>query len=290
MNIQEIVFPVDFSARCVLACPYAAALAHRLQAKLTLLHVVEGIPLGSSPLDRLYTEDQAVTEQRKQAAGAALEAFQQQYMPRGEYQRCVLVGEPAQAIVDYAGERDDRLILMPTSGYGPFRRMLLGSVAAKVLHDAKCPVLTGPHLEKGVHPTEWFELRRILCAVSLDWETDAVLKAAASFATRLSAQLKVVHVVTPVEEGLLPLMDPGAPPLSTDAVEGAIKDALARTGTSAEVQVCVGEVSRQVAGAAKTYHADLVVMGRGGAPELPGRLGSHGYAIVRRSPCPVLCV
>jgi nucleotide-binding universal stress UspA family protein len=45
-----------------------------------------------------------------------------------------------------------------------------------------------------------------------------------------------------------------------------------------------------VAAAARDRHVDLIVIGRGGAPELSGRLGSHAYAIVRRAPCPVLCV
>ena len=49
MKIEEIVFPIDFSERSVEACPYVAALTRRLGAKLTLLHVVESLPPGSSP-------------------------------------------------------------------------------------------------------------------------------------------------------------------------------------------------------------------------------------------------
>ena len=37
-------------------------------------------------------------------------------------------------------------MIMPTHGYGVFRRFLLGSVTSKVLHDLGCPVLTGAHL------------------------------------------------------------------------------------------------------------------------------------------------
>jgi nucleotide-binding universal stress UspA family protein len=39
------------------------------------------------------------------------------------------------------------LIILPTHGYGPFRRFLLGSATAKVLRDADCPVLIGAHME-----------------------------------------------------------------------------------------------------------------------------------------------
>jgi len=41
--------------------------------------------------------------------------------------------------------------MMPTHGLGGFRRFLLGSVTAKVLHDADCPVWTGVHLERAPH-------------------------------------------------------------------------------------------------------------------------------------------
>jgi nucleotide-binding universal stress UspA family protein len=290
MKINEIVFPVDFSERCVAVCPYVAAVARRLDAKLTLLHVVENLPPGSSPLDRLHTADEAEAVEREARANRALAAFQQQYVPQVSSTCCVLVGDPAKAIVAYGGSADGRMIVMPTHGYGPFRRMLLGSVTAKVLHDSKCPVLTGPHLKEAIRPDDWFQLRRVLCAVSLDWETNEILKQAAGFASRLDAELIALHVVTPVEEGLLPLIDPGSPPLSTGSVETAMHQALDSAGVSAQVHVSVGEVSRQVACAAKEQNADLIVMGRGGAPELPGRLGSHGYAIVRRAPCPVLCV
>lgn len=290
MNFKEIVFPIDFSKQSIDACPYVAALAHRLEARLTLVHVVEGLPPGSSPLDRLYIGDDSELNRRMQQANAALAAFRRQYTPQGPSEIRVLVGDPSSCIVNYGGERDGRMIVMPTRGFGPFRQMLLGSVTAKVLHDSRCPVLTGPHLEAAIHPTNWFELRRIMCAMALDWETDEALKVSAELAHQLGADLIAMHVVTPVEEGLLPLVEPGSPPLSKEAIRKAMKDTLARMGISASVHVSVGEPSRHLASAAKEHHVDLIVIGRGGGPELPGGLGSHGYAIVRRAPCPVLRV
>jgi nucleotide-binding universal stress UspA family protein len=290
MNVKEVVFPIDFSDRSIDACPYVAALTRRLRAKLTLLHVIESLPPGSSPLDRLHTGDEAELAQRKETANEALSAFQQQYIPHVPSELCVLVGDPATCIVVYGGESKGRLIVMPTRGFGPFRQMLLGSVTAKVLHDAHCPVLTGPHLERAIHPKQWLKLQRIMCAVGLDWETDEVLKRSAELADQLGTQLIATHVITPVEEGVLPLMDPGGPPISTVSVHNAMQEALDRTGVPAEVEVLVGEASRRVACAANKHNVDLIVIGKGGAPELPGRLGSHGYAIVRRAPCPVLCI
>jgi nucleotide-binding universal stress UspA family protein len=289
MAIGEIIFPVDFSERCAAVCPYVAAVAKRFRAKLTLLHVVENSPAGS-PSERLNTEDELEIQQRKERANFALTAFQRQYIPQVPSETCVLVGDPSEAIVAYGGESRSRMIIMPTRGYGRFRRMLLGSVAVKVLHDAKCPVLTGPHLEKAIQPAEWFSLRRILCAVGLTWETDHVLKWAAEIAKDLGAQFLAFHVVAPVDEGMLALSSAEGPALSPEAARSAMEAALHRVGETAEIRLSVGEVSREVASAAKEHKADLVVIGRGGDPGATGRFGSHAYAIVRKSPCPVLCL
>ncbi|MBI3525009.1 MAG: universal stress protein [Betaproteobacteria bacterium] len=51
------------------------------------------------------------------------------------------VGEPAETIVRYAQEHDCRQIVMSPRGLGSVMGMLLGSVAAKVLHLSEVPVL-----------------------------------------------------------------------------------------------------------------------------------------------------
>jgi nucleotide-binding universal stress UspA family protein len=285
VNIRQIVFPVDFSERSIAVCPYVAAITRCFNAKLTLLHVVE--TGGSHNSD--VTEG-AGTSAEVETAARSLKALTEQYVPNASADTIVLAGDPAEAIVAFAGSSEGRIIVMPTRGYGAFRRMLLGSVTAKVLHDAMCPVWTGPHLENAIVPTEQFELKRILCAVSLDWETDEVLRRSGELATFLGAELTALHVVAPMDEGLLPLLTPDEAPLSTTATEKAINEALTRTGTAGRVSVAIGDPSRQVARAAGTQKSDLVIIGRGGKPEMRGRLGSHAYGIIRRSPCPVLCV
>ena len=58
------------------------------------------------------------------------------------------------------------LIAMPTHGYGPFRRFILGSNTAKVLHDADCPVLD--RRPSGSAPADSAAaIHRILCALDL---------------------------------------------------------------------------------------------------------------------------
>jgi nucleotide-binding universal stress UspA family protein len=62
--------------------------------------------------------------------------------------RRVLVGSPAEEIARYAMEQHAHLIVMGTHGYGPVRRLFLGSVTASVLHRARCAVLTVPPRER----------------------------------------------------------------------------------------------------------------------------------------------
>ena len=62
-------------------------------------------------------------------------------------ERVIQDGAPAEIIARYVRERGVDLIVMPTHGYGGFRRVLLGSVTAKVLHEVRCPVWTTAHSE-----------------------------------------------------------------------------------------------------------------------------------------------
>jgi hypothetical protein len=65
-------------------------------------------------------------------------------------------------------------MVIPTHGYGILRRYLIGAVAAKVLDDVACPVLTGVHVETQVlRPS--VNLANIVCAVDLGSQSQNTL-------------------------------------------------------------------------------------------------------------------
>jgi len=66
--------------------------------------------------------------------------------------------------VKLAQEEGTDLIVLPTHGYGGVRRFILGSITAKVLHDADCPVLTGTHIAETAENQPLF-FPNIVCAV-----------------------------------------------------------------------------------------------------------------------------
>ena len=145
MALQQILFPVDFSEHCTAVADYVEALARGSGARLTLMHVLELPPSWYSDIEaaRLaaLVDLPLVKKHRQEQLNVYLE---RQFHPLAPL-RLLWQGDAATAIVEFATKENVSLIMMPTRGSGFFRRLLLGSVAAKVLHDVPCPVWTSAH-------------------------------------------------------------------------------------------------------------------------------------------------
>ncbi len=203
--------------------------------------------------------------------------------------RLLLEGDPAREIVECARREEAGLIMMPTHGYGPFRRMLLGSVTAKVLHDADCPVWTTAHAEtpRAGEPT----LKRILCALDLGPAGARALGWSARLATETAAQLTLVHALAeldPRTEGYY--FSPEWRKFLLDSAEKVIAGLQHNAGTKAEVVMTMGPAAEMICEEARKAEADLLVIGRGTDAGIIGRLTGQAYSIIRLSPCPVVSV
>jgi nucleotide-binding universal stress UspA family protein len=289
--VSRILVPVEFSSGCRCAAQYAEALACHFRCEMILLHVV-ALPLSTwSPADSLAYSSVAdfmpetVTERK-----AKLEAFLAGETAGISVERVVAQGDPAREIVACANSRHADLIVMPTHGHGPFRRLLLGSVTAKVLHDASCPVWTGPHLEQApAHASIRF--RNILCAIDLGPHARDVLAWAAHFAQDFAAELTLLHVLPMSlvrQEGIY--FDPEWRQREAADTAHRIAEFQQEMHTNAEVMVETGETPETVADVAQQRDADLLVIGRGRHSGILGRLRTNAYAILRESPCPVATI
>lgn len=150
MPAQHILVPIDFSANAEHAFDYALRLARPLQARVTVLHVIEPLLMGHrDPLPYLsmhelegrITEQVSAYQARVTAAG----------LP-GDF--AVLHGVPYEVIVDTARTAQADLIVMGTHGRTGLAHVLVGSVAERVIRLAHCPVLvlripTEPPAETG---------------------------------------------------------------------------------------------------------------------------------------------
>lgn len=67
----------------------------------------------------------------------------QDLMKKGpvKWETVVVPGEPAQKIIETAGNKQCEMIIMGSRGAGPLRGTLLGSVSQKVVTNSQCPVL-----------------------------------------------------------------------------------------------------------------------------------------------------
>jgi nucleotide-binding universal stress UspA family protein len=148
INVQKILYATDFSSYSNQAYFHAIALAESHGASLTILFVYapsQGTPATASQGagDPAYWRDQL-----------------QQIRPTNPnipVHHVFLQGDPATEIVNYAAGAGIDLIVMGTHGRTGLERLLLGSVAEKVMRDALCSVLV-VKLPKGVPAAEKPEL------------------------------------------------------------------------------------------------------------------------------------
>jgi nucleotide-binding universal stress UspA family protein len=274
---KKILFPVDFSERCDSAARMAETFAGHFQAELTLLYVLEPLTYNDIPIDAAGVAEQRLAE------------YKVDEMKHFDIRRVLVEGDPATNIADYAHAQSSDLIMLPTHGYGAFRRLMLGSVTAKVLHSALCPVWTGVHMEH-VPRLEDIGFRRILCAIDLGKQSCPTVAWAKNFAAEFGAELEIVHAVPEANE--TPVVYAHEDPKedlvnqATEKVE-AVKKCV---GTDARVFIVGDEVASAVCGCAAREKADLLVIGRSVAPGVVGRLRANAYSIIRQSPCPVVSV
>ncbi|HUI79559.1 MAG TPA: universal stress protein [Bryobacteraceae bacterium] len=277
--LARILAPVEFSDRCVAAVRYARLLAGHFQSELVLLHVMPPPPpeMGA---DAVRQQTARLERQLNQFLAEELAGI--------SLQRVLLQGDAAAKIVAYAHEQQADLVLMPTHGFGPFRRFILGSNTAKVLHDADCPVWTGAHMEE-MPPGPAAAIANILCAVDLGPQSARTLGWAMELQKRFNACLTLLHATLAI-----PAMARGSEANWNVVVRSAAQKELellrTEAGAEADLIVEAGEPAQVITAAASRLDADVVVIGRGSAAGAWGRLRTNAYAVIRQAPCPVVSV
>ena len=286
---KKILFPIDFSDRCTGAARFVEAVAGRFDAELTLLHVVEpadylygSLEFGGTSLNDYHAE--RMNQCRRQ-----LDTYLSKELEPFQVRRVLMEGDPARRIVEVAHDEKMDLVMMPSHGFGPFRRFIIGSVTAKVLHDVECPVWTGVHMEEAP-PLELIGCRSVLCGVDLGSQSERTVSYAGQLAEEYGAELRLVHATPVCESRPGKYMDSEFYVSISAKAKEEMERLRDRVGVKAEVLLDGGDPATVVHAMAEKHKADLVVIGRGSAAGGFGRLRTHAYAIIRQSPCPVLSV
>jgi len=144
-TFQTIVAAVDFSKTSHEAFRVAADMAGEAKGSLHLVHVVPAPIYESWSVQAPDLESAGVHAQWVEDARTELLALAATLRLDPTRVTCTAVpGQPAVEIVRYASEHGADLVVLGTHGYGPVNRLLLGSVADRVVRQAPCPVLVVP--------------------------------------------------------------------------------------------------------------------------------------------------
>jgi len=289
MQIQRILFPVDFSDSCIGAARYLALFTGEFDAEVMLLHAVA-------------TGENNFAAELLPGMQTRLDGFLENELKCFTTHRVCVAGDPASAIAECARSWKPDLTMMPTHGLGYFRRHLFGSVTAKTLHDLQCPVWTSVHAETAP-ALEEIHCRRILCAVDLGERSGSILGWAAWLANEYQASLAIVHSTARVDLAAAENLESGRLEREfqryvSETAKKEIEALQSDARTAATVFISPGDPAEIITRAARDFDADLLVIGRHNATGLAGlplqkRARHHAvnaYAIMRELPCPVISI
>jgi nucleotide-binding universal stress UspA family protein len=133
IRVTKILYPTDFSSYSNQAYFHAVGLAETYGASLTVVYV----HAPGAPGDRAHWESQL-----RQVRPAN---------PKIPVSHVLLEGDPAAEIARYAADAGTDVIVIGTHGRTGVDRLLMGSVAERVMREAPCSVLV-VKLPKGGNP------------------------------------------------------------------------------------------------------------------------------------------
>ncbi len=136
---QHILLAVDFSDHGKAVAEKAKRLSEQNQARLSLVHVVDNLPVTDATYGPIIPFDVDLTEELVNAAKKRLQALGKE-LNVPEDRQWLEMGSPKLEIIRIADDHHADLIVVGSHGRHGLA-LLLGSTANGVLHYAKCDVL-----------------------------------------------------------------------------------------------------------------------------------------------------
>ncbi len=307
---QRILVPLDGSRLAEVILPDVLELAAQQQAEVVLLrvalaHARPGVELTEAQVHVVEEAERYLADVEHRLADRGIRVS-----------NVVRYGRAAEEILDHARASGIDLIAMSTHGRSGIERVLLGSVAERVLREAPVPVFL--HRAAGPAPTwtraEAQEARtpvrpqgaasspqpigHILCPVDFSRTSYAAMAQAGMLAQRFSADLTVLHVVyDPLDVTCLHIPHPPEDQLREELIREAERTLEAqvrrrlRSLPRAKTAVVLGSPFREIIRYAQEHRVDLIVMGTEGLSGLNHLImGSTAERVVRMASCPVLSI
>ena len=289
-SIDSILVPTDGSEGAETGARHAVGLAADVGADLHTLSVVDALEINPS----LAGVDEADPKRQFEASATrAVESVVELADPHldGEVPTTVEWGRPFKRITEYTASRDIDLIVMGTHGRSGLRRLVLGSVAEKVLRATNVPVVMVPPAATvdGVD----VEYREILlptdgseaAETAVDWGLtlaaiyDGTLHSVYSVDTaRFAGEGEMIGVYNALEQ-------------TGEAALDSIRQQASETGVDVTGTIDTGLPARVIRTYCEDHDIDLIVMGTHGRSGVERYLiGSVTESVVRHAEVPVCCI
>jgi nucleotide-binding universal stress UspA family protein len=258
-QLAKILFPIEFSNRCVLTARRVKTWVDRFGAALDTLHVVDAEALG-------LLSDEVTNVLLRRTAD--LKHFCDSYLRGTVVHQTVVCGDTAEEIEHFAKRKEADLIMLPRTHQSFVSRLRRDSLAATILERSASSVWITEHAQA----RDTSSVNSILCAVhferdlTLDFQNYRILQKVRSLANAFQAKVTFLNVVDRQEKEQTRR--------ATDAMPSSgIGPWLARLreqfGDGVEFLRQKGNVVSTIADIAERVSADLVVVGR----PRPGTIG-----------------
>jgi len=294
---KHILVPIDGSPMAEAALPAAVFLAERLNARVTLMHVIE----KNAPAEVHGQPHLKNSSDAERYLSEVATRFFSKGIPVDYHVHTNEVDDVAGSIVEHAEEIRHDLIVMCSHGRGAALHLFLGSIAQSVIAGGSLPVLvTHPDIN-GCPPA--FFCRHILIPLDNDPEHNQVLPVSKDLARSCNASLHLATVIPNVsslfgERASASKMLPGTTSqileLSVQDAEKHIQDledGLRQAGFEASAHVLRGDPAKVIVKAANKANIDLIVLGTHGKTGMDAFWsGSVTHRICGQSRVPLLLI
>lgn len=142
VEIRKILFPVDFTQNSSKVLSYVLSISEKYESMIYLLHVVEDLSKWGSGF---YIPHASLKTYEKDALAGAEKLMEkvctEQLQSCPNFQRRIVLGDPAQEILRCIEDEDIHLVIMGTHGRKGLEHTVFGSVAENVVKQSPVPVM-----------------------------------------------------------------------------------------------------------------------------------------------------
>lgn len=292
---KHLLVPLDGSQLAETILPVVQTFARALNARVTLLHVVEPAAPTTVHGDRHLLNEQEARDYLEAIAAGMRSAN----IYVDIHVDAAVGGDVVRAIFAHGGELNSDLIVLTNHGHSGLRQALFGSIAQQVLQSGAIPVL----LVKAEHaaPPQPYTCEKILVPLDSSPLYEHALDVAAELGRALGALLQLVVVVPTVgtlspERAATGMLLPTSTRAMLELAENGAREYLDRkcaqfqdSDIRIQTEVLRGDIPAQIVAAEQQDRADLIVMATHGRAGLDAFWsGSIAPKVLHRVHAPML--